>query len=130
MEYEVSTHNNIRERPFILVNEYMEIYKYTTLIPELLSLGYVLVSKPSIKIIVILHLLNLFITKIEGRMEEKRIFIVFFIIKALSCTSRNATNFIEALKIQENFSCQHPELNIFKRNSNSLNVRHLKTELI
>ena len=92
IDCEISTHKNIRDRTYTLVNEYMEIYKHS--IQEILSLGYVLVTKPSIKVMIIIHLLNLFITKIEDNIHNKRILIILFIIKALSCTSKNGTNFI------------------------------------
>lgn len=112
-EYETLDLNDLTERPFLLIQEYLEIYKYITIVPEILALGYVLVINPSIKTIIIVRLLRLFITNNKESINENRIFILLFIFKALSCTSKNQLDFIRVANLQELIISEHPDLNFF-----------------
>jgi hypothetical protein len=109
----VELRKHIKERSYLLIIEFMEMYRYITVIPEILSLGYVLTENPSDKVIIIFQLINLFLSKNKDKIQENKTFIVFLIMKAFSGTSRNKIDFIGALKIQGIIQTQHQNLHFF-----------------
>jgi hypothetical protein len=69
------------QKKFFFYAELMKLYKYVFFIPELLTLGGLCSNKYSYKILIVMHVINLFCENV-GNYKEDRIFVLFFIYKA------------------------------------------------
>jgi hypothetical protein len=80
--------NLIDKRIYVHLSEFMIIYKYIKIFPELLALGYAATKSSLKKVTIFFHMISLFLTQNEVELHKYRSFVMFLIVKTLSNTKK------------------------------------------
>jgi hypothetical protein len=91
----------ITKTPDLHFKEFLKIYKYVKIFPELLTLGYLLNSTQYKRLPIQLHLISLFLTKNENDLISKRNFVLFLISKTYKYSHRAHFDWLSLIQYQE-----------------------------
>jgi hypothetical protein len=104
---------NIKEGNNLHLREFIKMYKFIKIFPELLSLGYLTTQSSLKKVTIFLHLLTLFLVQNEQNLLENRVFVMFLIKKTFCCSSRTFLDLIYILQVQESITTDDVKIYFF-----------------
>jgi hypothetical protein len=91
----------IGSNKYLHLKEFMTIYRYVKIFPELISLGYIATQCSFKKVTFTFRLIVLFLSQNTHDLTKSRIFIMFLIKKAFSCTAKCNLDHIYTFNMQE-----------------------------
>jgi hypothetical protein len=92
---------NIKNEFNLHLKEFMKIYKYIKVFPELLCLGYASTQSCLKKASIIFHLLRIFLSSNESNLIEYRQIVMLLLKKTFSHSLRHNLDFIYILQFQQ-----------------------------
>jgi hypothetical protein len=117
---------NIANRKDLHLCEFMKIYKYVKIFPELLFLGYVATTKCLKKVTIPLHFITLFMDQNNEKFIENKTLAIFLLTMVFSYTRKSKLNLISIFKIQESNPLEISKLLFFSCEFNNNWRRNLQ----